>query len=476
MLDDGFAGMDGHLAIPVDDFGCYGRLFPMSVFDWFQPAGVTADYPTYIAGAFLFVTTGAQTSKVLLSDQTQWTGFLEGPPQEDGLAGDHANLARTITTNISGSGTTATSGFDVTATGFAIHVGLTQTITTDLTNATSQLAQIYQFRNDGNTSVDLVFHAAWEPDLYFDNNIYEDDVSGVVPGLCAVYVHDPNSSTISVLLASGPGTTVTQSPYYYAGKRKDVPPNGTTEIVPLSAADADQHIWLGNGMPTSWRNYATGAGYNTPGDSGTLLEDATIGMEWHFTVAAGATETIDVRRIYGTIAHPCNVPTTCGNGAVDPGELCDGANTPTCNGGTCLAAACGDGYDNPLAEECETGGVDSETCNGMSCTTPACGDEYVNAAAGEMCDDGEETASCTAMCQPSSCGDGYINLAADEECDGGALCDPATCVATFTVGGGCAGCGTSDARTWWPLALALVLLRRRRQSRSVGKPRLDQSL
>ena len=472
-LDDGLAvGTDGHLVIPVDDYGSWGRAFPNSVDDSFKPPGVAESYPTYLAGAFMFVTNGTGTSSILFSEYNLWAGFLEAPPNEDGLLGMHANLARTISTGITGSGNTATSSFDVTATGLAIHVDLVQKITTNVANATSVFSQVYKFRNDGPGALDLVFHAAWEPDLYYESgpsNGYANDVVGVVAGQCAVYVHNPNSSTVAVALASGPGTTLTTPPYYYGGKKDDVPPMGSTPFQPLSAADNMQYIWLQHGMPPSWRNYATGAGYNAEGNSGTLLADATMGMEWHFTLAAGGTETIDVRRYYGTIAVPCGVPKSCGNGNVDAGEACDGADTATCNGGTCLPSVCGDGYWNQTAnEECESGGVNSDTCNGMLCTTPVCGDGYWNAAAGELCDEGAESAACNANCTPTACGDGYVNVAADEECDGGELCDAATCKVNFTVGGGCAGCGARGAApgsAWLALAVLLSARRRRRARR-----------
>jgi hypothetical protein len=160
------------------------------------------------------------------------------------------------------------------------------------------------------------------------------------------------------------------------------------------------------------------------------------------------------------------VPASCGNNVTDVGELCDGTDTPECNGGTCLATQCGDGYWNQAANEaCETGGVDSDSCNGSTCTAPACGDGYVNAAANETCDDGEETAACNANCQPAACGDGYVNAAAGEECESGELCDFATCTVAFTVGGGCGGCGARDARpsSLWLPGLALVLIARRRR-------------
>jgi hypothetical protein len=162
---------------------------------------------------------------------------------------------------------------------------------------------------------------------------------------------------------------------------------------------------------------------------------------------------------------PCFVSPKCGNGVVDAGELCDGADTADCNGSTCSASVCGDGHVNAVAgETCDSMGVDTADCNGAACSAPSCGDGYTNAAAGEACDDGGDSAACNANCTLAACGDGYLNATAGEQCEGGDLCDP-TCHVTFTLGGGCAGCGAGgDAGA--PLFLAVVLaFRRRRRAR-----------
>jgi len=78
----------------------------------------------------------------------------------------------------------------------------------------------------------------------------------------------------------------------------------------------------------------------------------------------------------------------CGNGVVDPGEICDDGNIED-----------GDG----CSHDCMSMGV--------------CGDTHVDGAAGEECDDGHETAACTKTCKKSYCGDGYVNAAAGEECE-----------------------------------------------------------
>lgn len=93
-----------------------------------------------------------------------------------------------------------------------------------------------------------------------------------------------------------------------------------------------------------------------------------------------------------------DAPPFCGDGQLDPGELCDGPDSPTCD---------------------------------ADCTQPKCGDKYLNEAAGEQCDDGllTNTDACLDTCQPASCGDGFVH-AGVEECDDANQVD----------GDGCSGC------------------------------------
>lgn len=128
--------------------------------------------------------------------------------------------------------------------------------------------------------------------------------------------------------------------------------------------------------------------------------------------------------------HDCTLiqDPLCGNGLVDPnaGEDCDpgqvdslGCNSNMAGAFSCKAARCGDGYVNLAAgEKCDSGGMDSPQCNGKICTFPVCGDNYINPAAGEQCEsNGRDTQTCNGSnagslaCHSPSCGDGYINTA-----------------------------------------------------------------
>jgi hypothetical protein len=471
-LTDGRAGLDGHFDVTVDDFGCYGSQIGMQENDTYLAPGRASTFaPTYISGVFLSLTTpGSVTSRVVLTDYAKWHQLLEAGPQPDGIVGAHTALTRKPTTFISGTSLEATSAFEVAdaPSGLKLDFALKQTIVPMVATGTADFHQVYTITNNGTVAVDLVFHAAWEIDLYYSDSSWENDIVGVSPDFCTVYAHDPGSSVFAGALGDG-GSTVPRS-YYYGGKQAFVPDAAGPPMTPLNAMQLDmQYVWLAGGTPVTWRNFIPGKGYNVAGEDPTIIGDATLGRDYRFSLAVGASETIHLLRRYGSTTIPCP-PTlqSCGNNVVDAGELCDGMDTATCNGATCAASMCGDGHVNMIAgEDCESNGIDSDTCNGMTCSAAACGDGYVNAAANETCDDGGESASCNVDCTPAACGDGYVNLLADEECEGGDLCDLETCKVTFTVGGGCAGCGAGDAEgaSLW-LAGIIVVVRRRRRARA----------
>ena len=465
-IESGTSGTDGYTQVEPDDFGCYGRLISQSNDDDFDAPGMTQDFgPTYLTGVMLFVTTpGDVKSSVLLAGTKFWHDFVEGPPQPDGIAGMHTMLTRTVITPIAlMSATVATSAFRIAdpPSGLRLDFALTQRLTPDTTNITSTFDQVYAITNNGTVAVDIVFHVAWDPDLYWLNGEWVDDVVGTGAGLCGVWAHDPGQPTWSVALGNGNMSTVPLA-NYYGGKNLLMPTGGPPAFEPLRGQL--QPLWNNRGMPTTWRNYVVGAGYNAAGDSGTVSEDVVMGTEYRFSIAPNSSETIHVRRYYGTLTIPCfgSNNAVCGNNVVETGEPCDGTDTATCNGATCMPNTCGDGYANAAAgEDCDDAG-DTVTCN-ANCKAPMCGDGHPNAAAGEACDEGGDTMACNATCTLAACGDGYLNTAA-EDCETGELCDIATCTHAFTVGGGCAGCGAGDGAGAFGLFASIFILRRRRRA------------
>ena len=111
----------------------------------------------------------------------------------------------------------------------------------------------------------------------------------------------------------------------------------------------------------------------------------------------------------------------CGDGTVDPGEVCDDGNTVGGDGcrSNCTLELCGDGINDP-GEQCD----DGNTVNGDGCDAacriepdPVCGDGTVDP--GEVCDDGNTVGGdgCRSNCTLELCGDGINDPG--EQCDDG---------------------------------------------------------
>jgi uncharacterized protein (TIGR03382 family) len=477
-LDNGVTGT-GHLDVTVDDYGSFGRwVGPNDCDNYWPPAYTRADPMSNVAENLLFIYAPGHTGGVALTGYAILHKLLEGS-QADGIEGDFANLTRTVMTGITVSGGVATSTFVVadSASGVKLDIEQSSKLVVEAAPAT-RLEQAYTITNSGTATVSLVWHAIWDMNcLYADANA-DTDYVGMGQGLCYVYMHDPGSTTQGGAFIDGGSeigvvgaTNKLPAPAYY-GAKEGVLPEDTLQP-PFSVATstvATQRVWLGFQMPQTWDNVVAKVGKNVAGESN-FAAPTGVGLEHQFARAPGQIAIIRLDRHWGTIALPCTtVAASCGNGVVDSGEACDSAtDTAACNANLCTTASCGDNYVNTAAgEECESSGIDSVDCNASTCTAPVCGDGYVNAAAGEACDDAADTGACNlANCQPPVCGDGIVNAAAGEECETGTLCDTATCTTTFTLGGGCAGCGASSGGLGALLPafmVPLLVLRRRRRA------------
>ncbi len=110
-------------------------------------------------------------------------------------------------------------------------------------------------------------------------------------------------------------------------------------------------------------------------------------------------------------------PPRCGNGIVEPGELCDDGNDDdldACNG-RCGPASCGDGIVQQ-GEECDDANDDDGDACLRSCARARCGDGKLQRGVDE-CDDGNrvDTDDCVA-CALARCGDGFVRTGS-EQCD-----------------------------------------------------------
>lgn len=135
-------------------------------------------------------------------------------------------------------------------------------------------------------------------------------------------------------------------------------------------------------------------------------------------------------------------PAVCGDGILQKSEVCDDGNTvdgdacsPDCDAVT-LPAVCGDGKQEG-DESCDDGNVNpGDGCEPYcTLTPPVCGNGKVEG--GEVCDDGaqDDGDECSADCQtvttPAVCGDGEQE--GDEQCDDGNDDDYDGCEATCTL-------------------------------------------
>ncbi len=108
----------------------------------------------------------------------------------------------------------------------------------------------------------------------------------------------------------------------------------------------------------------------------------------------------------------------CGNGRLEPGEMCDDGNVLPGDGCDAMCGReefCGDGTVDP-GEECDDGNnLSGDGCRSDCLSDEICGNGIVDYAVGEVCD-GAPT--CATDCRSvMGCGDGTVT--APEECDDG---------------------------------------------------------
>src|SRR5258708_38792245 len=98
----------------------------------------------------------------------------------------------------------------------------------------------------------------------------------------------------------------------------------------------------------------------------------------------------------------------CGNGIVEPGEVCDPPG-PRCSPDCKSDLSCGNFVvDGEAGEVCDDGNnIDCDGCSASCKSNETCGNKIVDSCKGEQCDTGDPTTtgSCP-NCRNAYCGDG----------------------------------------------------------------------
>lgn len=110
--------------------------------------------------------------------------------------------------------------------------------------------------------------------------------------------------------------------------------------------------------------------------------------------------------VSGWVATACTEIGSCGDGVVDPDEVCDDGNTDSTDGctATCQVNVCGDGFVYSGEEECDEGVDNGAACDsayGSTCTSCTTSCRYT-VSSGEFCGDGVRNGSefCDATAVP----------------------------------------------------------------------------
>jgi cysteine-rich repeat protein len=177
-------------------------------------------------------------------------------------------------------------------------------------------------------------------------------------------------------------------------------------------------------------------------------------------LVTGSNRNVRVVALAAIVASGClhDPDVYCADGRVCPAGLaCDDAHSTRADGG-CVnpdrIAACAGHADNDL---CVAQGIDNGACQGGVCFEIACGNGFIEP--GEVCEDGNTAPldGCSADCKSTeTCGNGYVDYDKGELCDDGNVlshdgCD-SRCRPEHPRWTDLGTSGVPDARWWYALA------------------------
>ncbi len=293
--------VDGYLEVTPDAYGAWEATSWLGYGDTFNPAGsIGPSFATFSALLSVFV----GTEGAALGSNINLLGTYPGTL----LISAGANTASD--TNSDGVNDTATSTFNVTNLGDVnLDFVLTQSVSND-GGTVSVLLQTYEITNNSASPVDMKLARNFDGDLSFDGaaNYYENDEVGTTANGAGngqhAYMSEVGDSATAICLSSP------EADVYY-GSKLGVDPGSAG--VPFGYG-TDTIVWQNYGIPTSWENYCAGVGYDVNGASGAQPAgsaspyDASLGLGWSISLAAGESTTINIYHTYGSTS-PLGGPT-----------------------------------------------------------------------------------------------------------------------------------------------------------------------
>ncbi|HEY3244948.1 MAG TPA: PEP-CTERM sorting domain-containing protein [Phycisphaerae bacterium] len=302
--------VDGYLEILPDEYGSWAQPFATGGFgpnaDRYKPVGLSLQPVGFSSGLFLFAPNG---QRELLSDNTDWQTMVPAPPGFSADTSlDRMILSPNVASDSNGDGIndTANSAFRVSGGATDLNFALQQRVAS-ASGAVSFMQQTYTVTNNGAASLALNLVRAFDGDLLWSGTAANDQVGTTANGAGLgqfVVIRETSNNSTAITLSGG-----TQGHFYYGGKQNFTPPNGP----PAYGFGTDVQVWDAFGIPGSWQNNIATIGYNTDGFSGAVTgtQDAFIGLDFLFNLAAGASVTFDVFHTYGQ-ATPVPEPATLG--------------------------------------------------------------------------------------------------------------------------------------------------------------------